>query len=278
VGSTDISGVNSSFVLVSAEILGVSPDEVNIVRGDTASNPFAPNSGGSQTTYSVADAVKGAAEEAKKKLLTVAADEFEAAEEDIELVESHAQVKGVPDKRISIYKLAGIAQSKGGGGGPITGEGSAAKPESAPAFVAHLVKVRVDPDTGRVTPLAYVAFQDVGFALNPAMVQGQVLGGIVQGIGMALHEQMVFDGDGQLLTGSFMDYGIPRAEDVPPIDSTLIDNPSPHGPFGARGVGEPPIIPVMAAVANAIEDAVGVRLLKVPMTAEDVWKGIKRKA
>lgn len=274
-GTVDISGVNSTFVLVAAEVLGVSPDEVRIVPPDTRSSPFGPASGGSKTTYSTVGAIRLSAESAKHKLLAVAADQFEAAPEDIELVDSHAQVRGVPAKRIPIGKLARIAQSKRGGPGPIVGEGGSAIKENSPGFVAHLVKVTVDPETGRVQPLEYVSVQDVGFALNPMMVEGQLHGGLAQGIGLALHEAMIYDADGQLLTGSFNDYTIPRADDVPNFETILLENPSPHGPFGVRGVGEPPIIPGAAAIGNAIKDATDVRLTHLPMHSERVWRAMQ---
>jgi CO/xanthine dehydrogenase Mo-binding subunit len=275
IGTSDISGVNSSFVLVAAEVLGVSPEEVAIVPGDTSSNPFAPGSGGSQTTYSVAGAIRRAAEAAKERLLAIAMDEFEAAAEDIEFADSHAQVKGVPDKRISIARLASIAQSKRGGPGPIVGEGSAAVEKNAPGFVVHLAKVHVDPETGRVTVLDYIAVQDVGFALNPLLVHGQIHGAVAQGIGMALYEALQYDESGQLLTGSFTDYALPHADDVPPIETILVENPSPLGPFGARGIGEPPITAPAAAIANAIRDATGKRLTQLPLRPEIVWQALQ---
>jgi CO/xanthine dehydrogenase Mo-binding subunit len=274
-GTVDISGINSSFVLVAAEVLGVSPDEVNIVASDTGSSPFGPASGGSQVTYSVAGAVRNAAEAAKAKLLNVAAEEFEAAAEDIELVDSHAQVKGVPDKRLPIAQLVNIAQGKPGGGGPIVGEGSAAKEENAPGFVAHLVKIKVDPETGEIRVLDYIGVQDVGFAINPMMVEGQMHGGMVQGLGMALSEVMLYDETGQLLTGSFMDYAVPRFDTVPQIETIMVENPSPYGPFGARGIGEPPIIAGAAAVANAIKDATGVRLTSLPLQDKALWQKLQ---
>ncbi len=274
-GTVDISGINSSFVLVAAEILGVTPEEVIIVPGDTSNSPFAPGSGGSQVTYSVAGAVRAAAESARDQLLALAANEFEAAPEDIELVDSHAQVKGVPDKRISVARLAEIAQDKRGGPGPVVGTGSAAVEKNAPGFGVHLVKVRVEPETGWVTVLDYLAVQDVGFALNPMMVEGQMHGGIVQGIGLALNEALIYDENGQLLSGSFQDYYMPRAEDAPHLETVLVENPSPLGPFGVRGVGEPPIIAGPAAIGNAIRDAAGVRVTQLPMKPEVVWRAIQ---
>jgi CO/xanthine dehydrogenase Mo-binding subunit len=146
---------------------------------------------------------------------------------------------------------------------------------NAPGFVAHLLKIKVDAETGEIRPLEYVGVQDVGFAINPMMVEGQMHGGMVQGLGIALSEAMVYDEDGQLLTGSFMDYAVPRIDTVPDIEAIMIDNPSPYGPFGARGIGEPPIIAGAAAAANAIFDATGVRLTNLPLQARVVWQKIQ---
>jgi CO/xanthine dehydrogenase Mo-binding subunit len=274
VGSVDISGVNSMYPLIAAEILGVSPDQVEIVQGDTRSGPYAGPSGGSQTTYSVSGAVASAAREARKRLLELAADHFEASADDLEIKDGVVQVKGVPDRAIPIGELAGMAESKAGGPGPIIGEGRAAVEENAPGFVVHLAKVEVDAETGHVALKQYVAVQDVGFALNPMMVEGQIHGGAVQGIGWGLHEAMVYDENGQLLTGTFMDYDMPKADTVPNIETILVQNPAPHGPFGARGIGEPPITAGAAAIANAIRDATGARITELPIRAEMVWRAL----
>jgi CO/xanthine dehydrogenase Mo-binding subunit len=274
IGSVDISGSNSSFILVAAEILGVSPDQVELIPGDTATGPLAPPSGGSMVTYSVAGAVANAAQAARKKLIELAAEEFEANPDDLEIKEGKVQVKGVPDRSTTIAELASKAANKAGGPGPIVGEGTAAIETNAPGFVAHLVKVRVDPETGQVQPTQYVAVQDVGFALNPLIVEGQIHGGVVQSIGYGLHERMVYDDSGELLTASFMDYDIPKAPDVPNIEAVLVHNPSPIGPFGARGIGEPPITAAPAALGNAIKNATGVRINELPLRAETVWRAL----
>ena len=274
-GAIDVSGVNSTFVLVAAETLGVSPDDVEIVTGDTKSGPFTPNSGGSQITYSVAGAISNAAGEARQKLLEIAAEEFEAAVDDLDIVDGKAHVKGVPDKEIPIGDLVRVSRSRLGGLGPVTGEGTSAVPENAPGFVAHLVKVRVDPETAEITPLQYISVQDVGFAMNPLMVEGQMTGGSIQGLGMGLQERVVYDDSGQLLTGSFMDYDLPRVDTVPTeFESVIVENPSRIGPFGARGIGEPPITAGAAALANAVKDATGVRLYKLPLRAPDLWEAL----
>jgi CO/xanthine dehydrogenase Mo-binding subunit len=247
---------------------------VQVITGDTQMGPFTPNSGGSQITYSVAGAISGAANEARQKLLQIAADEFEASAEDIELSDGMAQVKGVPDRQIAIGELVRIGRSRHGGIGPIVGEASSAVPENAPGFVMHLVKVAVDPQTGEVKPTQYVAVQDVGFALNPLMVEGQMHGGAVQGIGFGLHEALVYDSQGQLLSGSFMDYNVPRIDAVPDIETVLVEHPSPHGPFGARGIGEPPITAGAAALANAIKQATGIRMTQLPIRPETLWQAM----
>lgn len=271
-GSVDISGVFSSFVLVAAEIMGVSPENVRIVQGDTRTGPYGPSSGGSQVFYSLGGAVRKAAENARGKLLEMAGNHFEAAAEDIELSEGQAFVKGVPDKTVALAKLASQARSMRGGPGPITGEGNASQEENAPGFVAHMVKVHVDPDTGEIRPLDYLAIQDVGFAVNPLLIQGQMHGGGLQGVGFGLYEAMRYDGDGQLLTGSFMDYNLPRAEMAPTFETVILEVPSPYGPFGARGVGEPPITAGPAAIANAIRDVTGVRMTDLPIRPEALWE------
>ena len=131
------------------------------------------------------------------------------------------------------------------------------------------------PQRKRVKILAYIAVQDVGFALNPMLVHGQMHGGIAQGIGLALQEAIVYDGEGQLLTGSFLDYGLPLAEDLPHLETILVENPSPLGPYGVRGVGEPPIIAGAAAIANAIRNATGARLTTMPMNSEALWVALQ---
>lgn len=274
VGSVDISGVNSSFVLVAAEILGVSPDQVEIIQGDTQTGPFAGASGGSQTTYSVAGAVASAAREVRRKLLELGADQLEASVDDLELKDGKVMVKGVPTSGLPIGELVETAESKRGGPGPVVGEGSAAVEKSTAGFVAHLLKVRVDRETGQVTPLNYLAIQDVGFALNPTTVLGQIHGGVIQGLGIGLHEAMVYDEYGQLLTGTFMDYDLPKIDTVPEVEAILVENPSPNGPFGARGIGEPPITAGAAALANAVRDAVGARVADLPLRAEKIWRAM----
>jgi CO/xanthine dehydrogenase Mo-binding subunit len=158
---------------------------------------------------------------------------------------------------------------------PVEGYGGLAQTSRAPSAAAHLTHVRVDRETGRVTVLRHVVAQDVGRALNPALVEGQMLGGVTQGFGWALYEQLAFDDSGQLRTGSFVEYAVPTIDTVPPIDLEIVEVPAPDGPFGAKGIGEAPVIGVPAAVANAIAAAVGVRLRELPMTPERVWRALQ---
>jgi len=154
---------------------------------------------------------------------------------------------------------------------PVFGRGTSAQREQAPGFAAMLVRVRVDPETGRVTVREVVVAQDVGRALNPLLIEGQMHGGAAQGLGWGLWEALRYDENGVALTASFLDYALPIAPEVPPIETRIVEVPSPHGPFGARGVGEPPVVPGAAAVANAIRDAVGVRMTELPITPERLW-------
>jgi CO/xanthine dehydrogenase Mo-binding subunit len=270
VGSVDISGVHSSMVLIAAETLGVHPDNVEIVQGTTDSGPFAPSSGGSQVTISLSGAVLDASTQVKDQLLELAAKHFEAHKDDLEIEDGQALVKGVPEKSIGIGQLARLGQRTPGGPGPVVAEGRAAIKAGAPGFTAQLVRVRVDPSTGHVTPLEFVTIQDVGFALNPMLVEGQMQGGGAQGLSMGLYEGLHFS-DGNLISSNFLDYAFPRAEDLPPIEAIMVQQASESGPFGARIVGEPPITAGAAAVANAIRDAVGVRVTELPVKPEVLW-------
>lgn len=274
-GHVDVSGNDSSLVLIVADALGVDPADVTIVHGETTGGAYGPESGGSQVTYTVAGAVERAAQAVRQKLLDLAADELEADTADLELVAGTVQVRGVPDKALPIGDLAETARTRRGGPGPIVGEGRAAPPVNAPAVSAHLVKVRIDPETGEIRPLRYVVAQDVGFALNPLLVEGQIHGGMAQGVGMGLYEQMAFDEYGQLLSSSFVDYAFPRSDMLPTLEALAVENPSPHGPFGARGVGEPPITGGPAALANAVKQATGVRLTELPLRAETLWRALR---
>jgi CO/xanthine dehydrogenase Mo-binding subunit len=201
--------------------------------------PFGPVSGGSLTTYRVGPAVVNAAQPAREQVLRVAADQLEAAPEDLEIRDGAVRVKGVPDRNVTLEKIADLTVNYGAPYAPIQGQGKRGKAPNAPGFTVHLAKVGVDRATGLVVVKEYAATQDVGRAINPAEVEGQIMGGVAQGIGWALREALVYGVEGQLLTGTLMDYALPGAKDLPLIDVVLVEVPAPDGPFGAKGVGEP---------------------------------------
>ena len=180
------------------------------------------------------------------------------------------RVKGVPTSSITLKQIAQMSMSFGAKYEPVYGRGSTATTLGAPGFAAHLVEVEVDEATGETRIVNYVAAQDVGFAINPALVEGQIHGGVVQGIGWALYEGLAFDDQGQLLTASLMDYAIPKANTTPNIEVLMVEVPSELGAYGSKGVGEPPAIPGPAAIANAIRDATGARVTSLPMRPQAV--------
>jgi CO/xanthine dehydrogenase Mo-binding subunit len=275
VGSVDLSGSDASLVLIAAEELSMPAEAVNVTHDNTDAMPYSGLSAGSKTTYTVGAAVLAAARDARNQVFSIAAEMLEAAAEDMELRNGKAMVKGVPEKHVTLQQIAANSMNFGAAYEPVYGRGRSANRVSSPMFAAHLARVAIDPETGEVRVLDYLAAQDVGRAINPAEVEGQIHGGVVQGIGWALFERMIYDEQGQLLTSTLMDYALPQSQDVPTITPLLVEVPSELGPFGAKGVGEPPVVPVAAAIANAIRDAVGVRMTQLPMTPERVFASLR---
>lgn len=275
-GVADMSGVAAGFQTIVADALGVSPDVIQIVTLDSDGAPSSPGSGGSTITYSAGRAIHRAAEEVGQRLLEAAALQLEIAVEDLELFEGTVRPRGTPEKAIPLAKL--VRANARAGREPIEGQGRADVPSLAPSVSGHVVRVGVDRDTGAVTVLADHVVQDVGRVLNAALVEGQQHGAAAQGIGWATMEQLVHDANGQLLTGTFMDYALPRAEDVGRLETTSVEVPAPDGPLGAKGIGEAPVIAGAAAVANAIADATGVRMRELPMTRPRVWRALNPEA
>ncbi|MGH3066112.1 MAG: xanthine dehydrogenase family protein molybdopterin-binding subunit, partial [Gaiellaceae bacterium] len=273
--AADMSGVNSGFAVIAAAAFGLDPDKVRVVTADTASGPYAGASGGSKITYTVGKAVEGAARAARVKVLAAASQELEIASDDLEVVDGVVRAIGAPDRSITVEEIAGKALRFGGRYEPIEGHGGSAQTVGAPSVAAHLSHVRVDRETGEVELLRHVIAQDVGRALNPALVEGQMRGGATQGMGWALFEQLDHDEDGQLLTGSFLDYAIPVADRVPEIDALIVEVPAPDGPFGAKGIGEAPVVAAAPAIANAVAAATGIRFRELPMTPPRVWKALR---
>src|SRR5712692_3175339 len=275
VGSVDLSGSDASLALIAAEELNLSAEVVHVTHDNTDAMPYSGLSAGSKTIYTVGSAVLAAARDARTQVFAIAAEMLEASAEDMELRDGKVMVRGVPEKGVTLQQIAADSMRFGAPYEPVYGRGRSANRVSSPMFAAHLAKVAVDPETGEVRVLDYVAAQDVGRAINPAEVEGQIHGGVVQGIGWALLEGMTYDEQGQLLTSTLMDYALPHSQDVPTITPLLVEVPSELGPFGAKGVGEPPVVPVAAAIANAIRDAVGVRMTQLPMTPERVFASLR---
>ncbi len=276
VGSVDLTGTNTGFALIAAEAFGLSPERVRVISGDTSTAPFAGSTGGSKITYMVGPSVIKAAQDARQQVMEIAASELEADVADMEVVDGRVQVKGVPDRAIQLETIAQKTMSYGGKYAPVVGNGRHANTKSSPSFAAQLAEVSVDVETGEVTVHTLVVVQDVGQVINPLTLEGQIMGGAMQGLGWALYEQMAHDSYGTPLTGSWMDYNVPHfVHAVPAFEAVFVEVPTEHGPFGARGAGEPPIIATAAAVGNAIADATHARLTDLPMTAPRVMAALK---
>ncbi|HWQ24570.1 MAG TPA: xanthine dehydrogenase family protein molybdopterin-binding subunit [Gaiellaceae bacterium] len=272
--AVDMSGVSTGFAAIAAATFGLEPEKVRVVLADTASGPYAGASGGSKVTYTVGTAVLRAAAAAREKLLAAASEELEIAPDDLEVVDGVVRAVGAPDRSLTVAEIASKALRFGGRYEPIEGHGGSAQTSGAPSVAAHLAHVRVDRETGEVVVLRHVVAQDVGRALNPALVEGQMRGGVAQGVGWALYEELAHDEHGRLLTTSFMEYAIPNAERVPEIETLIVEVPAPDGPFGAKGIGEAPVVGAPAAIVNAVAAATGARLRELPMTPARVWSAL----
>jgi len=271
VGTVDLTGSDTSLALIAAEGLGTAASSVNVAHDNTDTMPYSGATGGSKTTYSMGPAVLAAAREARQQILTIAADMLEAAVGDLDIEGDKVVVRGVPGRNVDLTKIAAESMRFAGKYEPIYGRGRAANRTSSPMYGTHIAKVAVDPETGEVRVLDYLVAQDVGFAVNPPEVEGQIYGGVAQGLGWALFERLMYDADGQAQTATLMDYALPGSQDVPNITSILVEIPSALGPFGAKGVGEPPVVPVGGTIANAVYAAVGVRVTDLPITPERLF-------
>ncbi|HSF17142.1 MAG TPA: xanthine dehydrogenase family protein molybdopterin-binding subunit [Vicinamibacteria bacterium] len=277
-------GHETTFAQVVADELGVAMEDVEVVHGDTGRIPFGMGTYGSRSAAVGGSALVKSAEKVRQKLIKIAAHQLEAAEDDMvyDQAEGKVYVKGSPDKAKPFAELAFAAYTAHNlpaGLEPGLEETSFYDPANFtfPASV-HIAQVEVDPDTGEVAIQRYVAVDDVGHVINPTIVEGQIAGGIVQGIGQALWEQGVYGEDGQLLTGSLMEYAMPRAESFPRFEIDRIETPSPHNPLGVKGAGEMGTIAATVTVANAVLDALdgkNVRHIDIPLTPEKIWKAMR---
>ena len=267
VGAINLTGTSTSFVQIAAEELCLPLDRVKLVEGDTDEAPFAPVSGGSQITYAVGTAVRRAAAGLMEKMRAAAAQKLEVSPEVLEAEDGVFRVKGDPEKKLGFKRVYDAALAAGG---PLEATGSKPRLPTAPAYVATYAEVLVDPETGNVDLVKLLAVQDVGFAINPMSVDGQMQGGAIQGFGYAVTEELKFDAQGKALNVGFLDYRLPTALDVPMVATTIVEVPNEHGPYGARIVGEPPIVTPGAAISNAIARALGKTVRWQPMDPERV--------
>ncbi|MEE9435993.1 MAG: xanthine dehydrogenase family protein molybdopterin-binding subunit [Candidatus Adiutricales bacterium] len=273
-GITDISGSRTSIAQIVAEELGLSLNNVTVIIGDTETAPWATMSVGSMTVYSLSTAAFRACQDIKAQMGALAAKKLDVNDSRIEFSGGVFQVKENPENSISFKELA---RSTAGifGKGPVLGRGSVDGLPFAPTLAVHAVDVEVDDETGKVKILSYAAAQDVGLAINPLSIEGQIQGAITQGIGWAMMEDYIFE-KGRMQNSTLLDYRMPTATDVPMFDIMIVEIGSDTGTYGLRHVGEPPMIPTLAAMANAIHDATGVRLKALPMSPEAVFNSIKQ--
>lgn len=271
-GSTDIGGSRASIAMQLAETLGITAEEVKPAVVDTDSVGYTDVTGGSRVTFATGIAAINAAKDIQKQLCGRAGLIWDCDESDVRYEDG--SVIGPGGNTLSFKELAAKLNATGG---PVIGRGTASEEQQAGAFGTHCADVEVDPDTGKVQILRYTVAQDVGTAIHPSYVEGQLQGGAVQGIGWALNEEYWYDDAGTMRNASYLDYRIPTTYDVPMIETILVEVPDPGHPYGVRGVGEVPICPPPAAIANAIYDAVGVRMRDLPMAPHKVCAEILKK-
>ena len=266
VGTPDIGGSRASMAMMAAEELGIDMAKIRPRIGDTSSIGYTFLTGGSRATFSSGMAVVQASRSMIDEMRDRAAKIWDISVDAVEWENGEAKPAGSNAGDFEPMSLNDLAKAAGKTGGAIAGHAEINAQGAGPSFGTHLVDVEVDPDTGHVTVLRYTAAQDAGKAIHPAYVEGQIQGGAVQGVGWALNEEYIYDEKGRLDNASFLDYRIPVASDLPMIDTVIVEVANPTHPYGVRGVGEVPIIPPMATVANAIDSAIGIRLTELPMS------------
>ena len=265
-GSPDIGGSRASMAMMAAEVLGIPYERCRAVIPDTSSVGFTHVTGGSRVTYATGMAVTQAAQAVVEDLKKRAAMIWDISPEAVEWKDGQAVPAGANAGGFDPLPLAAIALKAAKTGGPIGSEISVNAQGAGPGFGAHICDIEIDPETGFATILRYTAVQDVGRAIHPAYVEGQIQGGAVQGIGWALNEEYVYNKKGLMDNAGFLDYRIPVASDLPMIEAVLVEVPNTRHPFGVRGVGEVPIVPPMAAVRNAIRGAINLEMFHLPMS------------
>jgi len=273
---------------IAAQELGISSDDVHVVSADTDVTPMDVGPIASRTTFVTGNAIRLAATEAKSILFDVASEMLDIEPGELEAVDRHIRAKSSPDKRVALADVAMRAQVASGrpplgsasfnpSTAPMDPETGQGEPFASYAYATQVAEVEVDDETGEVEVLRICAAHDFGTAINPALTEGQIEGGVAMGIGMALEEEILFDAEGGQVNPNLTNYLIPTSLDVPKIEVDLVPSYDPIGPFGAKGGGEPTLVPTAPAILNAIHDAVGVRITDLPATAEKILMAIKEK-
>ena len=270
-GSVNLTGSSTSLCQLAAEELGVGLDKVRFDSGDTDTAPESIRAAGSMVTRSLGAAVLKAAKDARSKILKVASSKLEANPDDLQIENGLVFVQSSPDRSIS---LSAVAKSAPQILGYIIGEGESEAPPPCPIYTAQIAEVAVNPEIGEVKVLRLVCVQDVGFAINPLSVAGQIEGAMIQGMGIALLEELSQNLEGKLSGESLHDYLLPTSLDLPKLEVFLLENPAKGTPYGARGVGEPPICATAAAIGNAIQDAVGTTVFSIPVSPDNLKEAI----
>jgi CO/xanthine dehydrogenase Mo-binding subunit len=270
-GSADIGGTRTTSAMQFAETLGIAVEDVKPQVGDTDTIGFTSNTGGSGVTFKTGMACHEAALDIKSQIIQRGAKIWDVTIEDVQFENGILSHKSDPELKLDFKQLAARMN---GTGGPLVGRAGVTPPGPGPALATHVVDVEVDVETGKITILRYTAAQDVGKAIHPSFVEGQIQGGVVQGIGWALNEEYYLNDDGHMMNASFLDYRMPISLDLPMIDTVIVEVANPNHPYGVRGVGEVPICPPMAAIANAVYAAIGVRVNELPMKPGTVLNAI----
>lgn len=274
-GSVDIGGSRTSIAMQLAETLGIRAEDVLPSVVDTDSVGYTDVTGGSRVTFATGWAAYEAAQSIKRQLREHAAQMWKVPFDAVTYRDATLQTNGDGSQKITLKELAKKLYSEGV---DVAARVTVNPKAVGGAFATHIADVEVDPETGKVTILRYTAVQDVGRAIHPSYVEGQMQGGAAQGIGWALNEEYVYNAAGQMLNASFLDYRMPTSLDLPMIETIIVEVPNPGHPYGVRGVGEVPIVPPQAAIANAIYHAVGVRMRDLPMSPPRLFKALAAKS
>lgn len=271
-GSTDIGGTRASLAMQLAETLGITAEEVHPQVADTDSIGYTDVTGGSRVTFATGLATYEVGLDIQNQMCQRASVLWDCNPEDVQVSNGTYSCNG---HSLSFKELAARLPETGD---PVVGRASVSPDCSTNGFCTNIVDVEVDPETGKVTILRFTVVQDVGRAIHPSYVEGQMQGGAVQGIGWALNEEYFYDGSDCMKNASFLDYRMPTLFDVPMIDTIIVEVPNPDHPYGVRGVGEPPIVAPPAAVANAIRAAAGVRMTQLPMSPPVLWNAMQNQS